>query len=717
MKNEEIKFLKEVNLLLANQIEIKEHVYNRLLHEKLTYEDKQRGQHLHNNAVLDLYYKIIRNLKNSVGSPYFGRFDFITENHDDHNKYYIGKTMIADSDNNIVVLDWRAPISSVYYDSSLGKTSYLSPQGTIYGNITLKRQYIIQKGILKNILDVDIVSQDKILQEYLNINATNRMKDIVASIQKEQNAIIRYPNTKNLITQGVAGSGKTSVALHRVAYLMYNLNVDRNIPIDPNQFMIIGPNNFFLDYISNVLPDLEVDFIQQTTFNNLMINSIDKKLKVDNNLEMTNYLFEKEIIKDFNIIMERIIINYVEELKDQLNNSNILAGEKVLIPKEKLQPYFTSKKTKVLDAIKIAEKVFINRIKNDYKDERYRLESIVLDSYLLKNHKETDLFSITQKLRNDYSKGFPQIIKNHFKPFNKTTIQHMITILSNVEKYTDSKFVHLYKEDFIKRLRKKIIMKNDLSLLAYLNELLQTNDKYKEVVQLVVDEAQDYNLMDYKVLKSMFPNAKFSIFGDLNQSILSQASIDKWEDIRQCVFDEDVEIFYLNKSYRSTEEIMSEANKISEHLTNSKSDELVRHGEVVDYLKTGVNFTDTLKDVIYEYINKGYHSIAIITKDEKEATILNESLQDIGLNINKLESSDTTFKGGLCVASVSLVKGLEFDATILINVDEANYNQESNIDMRLLYVAMTRALHKTTILYKENLPKLLKTKKPIQNKL
>lgn len=213
--------------------------------------------------------------------PYFARIDFARDGEKDVEKLYIGKVGVMDEENNSITIDWRAPISSMYYDSNVGKASYEAPEGICTGEILIKRQYEIENGKLKKYQDVDTVSNDDLLKPYLETSVDNRLRNIVSTIQVEQNAIIREPISQNIIVQGVAGSGKTTVALHRIAYLVYN-NRDK---INPEQYLVIGPNNFFVNYISSVLPDLDVDNVNQQTYLELCQESINEKIQLINEEE------------------------------------------------------------------------------------------------------------------------------------------------------------------------------------------------------------------------------------------------------------------------------------------------------------------------------------------------------------------------------------------------------------------------------------------------
>lgn len=246
----------------------------------------------------------LRKLELSEKKPYFGRIDFLSDGSNNVAKIYIGKTTIHGKNNEIVTTDWRTPICSLYYDSDLGRVSYEAPSGLVHGDLKLKRQIVIEDGKLVDVLDTSLVSNDELLQPYLSVNADNKMKTIIASIQKEQNEIIRRPISENIIVQGVAGSGKTSVALHRIAYLVFNLEKK----INSSQFLVIGPNQYFLNYISSILPELETEPVEQQTYMNLINELTNEKLTLDIQNTLFNQTKEKEEYKKFKHLKHHLSI-------------------------------------------------------------------------------------------------------------------------------------------------------------------------------------------------------------------------------------------------------------------------------------------------------------------------------------------------------------------------------------------------------------------------
>ncbi len=719
--SKEKKYLQTVSSLIDEEIQTTSLRHKKIKEEKLTFEDRRRGQHLNNNAIMDMLYHRIKKLNLIKSNPYFGRLDFIDGKTNVKDIFYIGKTNISDDKQKLYTVDWRTPVASLYYDNSLGNASYKAPQGTIKGEILLKRQIIIEDFILKKVLDIDIVGRDAILQEYLEVHATNRMKDIVASIQKEQNEIIRQDINKNIIVQGIAGSGKTSVALHRIAYLIYQLNNRQEYLnfINSKQFMIIGPNPYFLDYISSVLPDLDVEKANQLTLSNLLDKVIKEKITIeDQSTELQRYFKDKKTKESsINYLdFEYALNKYVEDLIDYYEKTDLKYDNKIIFDGKYVSSLLNGREFKMLNRVKSVEKQLINRVKYESQNEYSNLNKILIQdisNQILKlpndSKKSDELFKKRNLIRTEMKKGFSKNIKAHFKKLNQTILKHYIDFINNLENYIDMNNIDEYKKETLKRLRKKQLRQDDIAMLLTLYNLLESNIEFNDTIHIIIDEAQDLNLLEFKAIKNLFPNATFSIFGDLNQAIFSYRGIDNWESVKNEVFGGNSTKFELNQSYRTTNEIMIEANKISDYLTNSVSKDIIRHGDDVDYIKSDrENIFSNIENLLAENLKQGYKSIAIITKTENEALEINNYLKNLDIQIHNVTSNDEKYDGGLCTIASSLVKGLEFDATILVGVD--NYKIENDIDMKLLYVAMTRALHKNSIVYTNKLPPILEKK-------
>mgnify|MGYP000000505450 FL=1 len=672
----------------------------------------------------------ISNLETSKDNPYFARIDFTIDGEDGKHVIYIGKHGVM-MDSNIVVTDWRAPISSLYYNGDLGRASYEAPDGTINGDLSLKRQFEIEKGQLLDYYDVDLVSNDQLLQKYLNTNNDARLKTIVATIQQEQNDVIRKPLRKNLIIQGVAGSGKTTVALHRIAYLVYNYVKN----IRQNQYMVIGPNPVFLKYIKNVLPDLDVSGVIQYTFEDFVQEYLDEDFiikpsenKVNDSIlgKKTNDIDKFKCSEKYEKMLNLFMNTYIE----LLTSNDLSIGDFVILPKEKMQYFFNGVlKNKQFSSLKNMVELTINRICNYIEMHHDSISSSFFDYRYNKfksattDKEKTDLTKEAEKIRSELNKNFKSTLRKYFNKATFSPIKIYKLFISMIEDYN----IYNYKD--IKELKKttnKSFKENsfdfeDLSALLYIKNIIAPNKQYSNIRHVIVDEAQDLGEFNISMLKKSLPSATFSIFGDLAQSIYDYRGVDSWERLNSEVFDNDAEIVNFNKSYRTTAEIMNVADDVAESIGLNRSDLVVRHGNNVSFHQ--VDPQDNLnyiKNKIEEFKSKGHKRIAIISKTEEQSQELNNKLKSVNLNIPNISlADDLSFEEfDICTISNQLAKGLEFDAVIINNVDEYNYSSDSDLDMKLLYVAITRALHDLDIVYTDELTKPLnKTKAKQRTKI
>lgn len=623
-------------------------------------------------------------LKQNVEKPYFARIDFKNDNENITDVCYIGKVGIINYDNKIVVVDWRAPISSIYYDSNVGSTSYKVENEIVNGELLLKRQYNIENQILLSFNDVDTVSNDELLKPYLGVSADARLKNIVSTIQSEQNEIIRSDINKNLIIQGVAGSGKTTVALHRIAYLVYNYK-DK---INNNQYMVIGPNKFFINYISSVLPDLDVNDVKQYDLIEFTNDYIGENIKI--NPGYTSLSKQKTSIEFLNTIN-----NYLDNyFKNSCPANDLKIKDFILLPKHKIMEVWEE----------------LNDKNYEILTDKIDRAIILLDKYLNDNHQnnilrmnayfdnELDNGKNILEVRLERSNALEQIKKNylpllkkHFSKVIKNTINIYKKILTTLNKAN-------YKYD-------GKIYYEDIPSLLYINYRINGSKEYINMKHIVIDEAQDYNELTFYALKKIMKNSTFSIYGDLAQSLYPYRSLDKWEDIKENVFD-DIDIKYLTKSYRTSIEIMNEANKINKHLKLNEAEAVIRHADEVVYHKINNKYLD-IEYYIKQFIEKGLKSIAIITKNQGQAENIYEKLED-KFNISIIDDTNQEYNGGICIITSRLSKGLEFDGVIVVDVDEQNYSSNNSLDMKLLYVAMTRAMHNLVVMYNHNLSESLK---------
>ena len=672
----------------------------------------------------------IKVLEKASLNPYFARIDFKAITDSDFKEIYIGRNGIS-KDGKVLITDWRAPISSLYYDSSTGKTSYKSPTGDVLGEVALKRQYDIENGKLIEYFDVDLVSSDNLLQKYLNANNDSRLKSIVATIQSEQNDIIRRPIDENVIIQGVAGSGKTTVALHKIAYLVYNyIN-----SVKQSQYLVIGPNPVFIKYIKTVLPDLDVSGVSQLTFEQFAKDYIGEEFEInpsDKKISASIAGKSNDIDKfKSSMLYKNMLENFFELYLKGIVSKPLKLNDFVVLTEEEMAPIFARALEEQHATLQGRVDATIERLIDYVKNN--------IDSILTRyNEYENNLFKNAsleerESLRKKFIKERIEIQKNCSATIRKYFAK---AVLSPIKLYRlfismlDDFNIYGYKK--INEL-KKTTMANikgnkydfeDLAALLYLKLRTEPNKQYSNIKHTVIDEAQDLGIFNFYVLKKCLPTSTFSIFGDLAQSIYDYRGIDNWDEVNSLIFNNKANIVNFNKSYRTTASIMNVADAISESINLGKSDLVVRQGLPVsfDEAPTSNELVEQIANKIKEYKEKGYKTIAVISKTDLLSRYINDDLRELGIVIpNVTEKDDVSLdEFSVCTISNQLAKGLEFDAVILNNVNDKIYSCDSTLDMKLLYVAVTRALHELDITYNGKLPEVLQkfvTEKSKQKKL
>ncbi len=661
----------------------------------------------------------IRNLKTSVNKPYFARIDFTSDEDGKVSTVYIGKNGVI-KNTDIIVTDWRAPISSLYYDAEIGRCSFEAPNGTISGNMSLKRQFEIELGELQEYFDVDLVSNDELLQKYLNSNNDARLKSIVSTIQKEQNDVIRKKIFDNIIIQGVAGSGKTTVALHRIAYLVYNYMKT----IKQNQYLVIGPNPVFLKYIKSVLPDLDVSSVEQCTFEqfaqmyideNISVNSSDKK--VIDNIEGKN---NSDVDKfKCSIKYKKMIDKFLKIYFYSITSKSLMLGNFEVIPQNIMREIFEGTEEVYSKDLNNKIEITIDRlckyIENNYDfiTSRYNNYSFELFKNVQTDEEKNKMRNMFSKDRAELSKNCRSILRKYFNKSKVGTIKLYKLFISSINDYDIYNYNNISE---LKRKTQKNIKNNsydfeDLSALIYIKTALGLNKNYERIKHTVIDEAQDLGEFNFFVLKESLPASTFSIFGDLAQSIYDYRGINNWNEVNEVMFSGNGEIVNFNKSYRTTAEIMESADDVLDSIGLSRSDMVVRHGNPVQVseIEDANNIPEYIAEKICEYKEKGYKTIAVISKTDLLSNYINKALKMFGINIPNVTANDDLIdeKFRVCTISNQLAKGLEFDAVILNNANEEIYSSNSSLDMKLLYVALTRALHELDIVYSGTITKPL----------
>lgn len=605
-----------------------------------------------------------KRLTKILAIPYFGRIDFLEKKENSKvMPIYIGIHTFYDPESRATLIhDWRAPVSSMFYDHELGEAVYRSPSGEIKGVISLKRQYRIRGGKMEFMIESALTVHDDILQKELSSNADDKMKNIVATIQREQNQIIRNEDIRTLIIQGVAGSGKTSIALHRIAYLLYTFRDS----ISSKDILIISPNKVFSDYISNVLPELGEETVPETSMEQILSGVLEHKYKYQTYFGLVNELLEKPSSSLIDRIAYKASFGFISEL------------DKFILHIE--NTYFKTADVKLTKYITIPAP-FIEEQYLRFNRYPIRRRFDAMADYMLDMLKIQYAFTVTTAGRN----------------LLKKEIRLMFAGNNDIQVYKDF-FKWTNNPGMFKMRKGHTLEYSDLAPLAYLHLALEGNGNQPfRVKHLLIDEMQDYSPIQYKVIQKLFPCRK-TVLGDAGQSVNPYGSSTA-ETIQKSLTAS--EIMKLCKSYRSTFEITDFAQKIH---PNAELEPVARHGEKPQILQFGsaVEELSGIMGLISTYRKSGYKSLGIICKTEQQARKMADMLKSYANDISFLSSQSSAFVQGIVITSAHMAKGLEFDEVIIPQTDERNYRSE--IDKSMLYVAVTRAMHRLTLTFHEARP-------------
>ena len=574
--------------------------------------------------------------------PYFGSIRFKEEGSEEEDNIYIGITHVEDK-LDYYVHDWRSPICSMFYDYETGPASYKAPSGIIKGNIIKKRQYIIEDAELKHIFDNDLNISDSLLQEVLAEESSDKMKNIVNTIQEEQNKVIRNTEDKNLIVEGIAGSGKTSVALHRIAFLLYR------IPnLTSSNVVVFTPNKVFSEYISNVLPELGEDNTYDMTFYDLLCQNINEYKDIENFTDFISRYY-KSNVDNYDMVKYKQSDEIIKDIDSYINN--------------------------LLSIIK-----FNNKLEYDNFIE---IDTEELNNMLNYKYNRFPLFERIKEISK-------RIASNNYEGSTKnaSSIEKKLKELLNIKLDLKDIFNNFYQSEYSKykdKVNDKYLYYEDACIFLYIKSLLVGFNTNHVIKEIVIDEAQDYNKLQYLIIKKTFKTSNYTILGDTNQTINPYYKYDSLEELTS-IF-ESSKYITLTKTYRSTGKIIDYTNKILglNHVTairNDKASDIIFRNNITknDFL-TDINNLKTISK-----------SIAIITKNDKEAEKVYNMLKD-DLDIMLIDGFGH-IKRDLVVVPSYVAKGLEFDS-VIIYTDEDNKYQEK--DKYLFYVACTRAQHNLII--------------------
>ena len=617
-------------------------------------------------------------LEKMIKSPYFARIDFKFDDEDEFEKIYIGRSSLRkNSYQEMYVYDWRSPIASIFYRFMTGEAFYDAPCGRVTGELNLKRQYEIKNGTLEYFFDSDVQIVDEFLRQLLSQNTTAKMKAIVETIQHEQDVVIRDMENDLLMVQGVAGSGKTSIALHRAAYLMYQ---GLQTKLSANNIMIISPNSIFEQYISNVLPELGEDNVISSVFEdilsalligrkiqsrndfleNLIVNSKYKEIS-RNSIEFKTSSFFREILDQFLIDIPRQWI----EFEDVYYEGKCVVSRQIL-------------KDKILGRTETPLGIKLEQL------EDYILEQI-FGTGKGRGHKEEK-----------------NLIKQEIQKFIKIDIVELYKILFSNEAYFYSLLQNSNLSQGIKsiweytreNLEADRLYYDDAIAIAYLYLKIYGTNKYKNIKQVVIDEAQDYYPLQYEIFNFLFSNAKFTILGDMKQTLAKKEDISFYEQIQKILNKKKSSLIMLDKSFRCTNEILNFSLKFIEQSSQIKSFNRNGDSPKVYIADNSEIFIDEIVKEINLCQEKGFQSICLICKTEKNSIYLFNKIKH-KLDIQLIKNGSVSDLQGVFILPVYMSKGLEFDTVLICDADSQNYHDED--DKNLLYVACTRALHKLSL--------------------
>lgn len=663
--------------------------------------------------------KQIRILERLKYSPYFGRIDFLESDEKNADQVYLGIASLMDEhDENFLIYDWRAPISSLYYDFAPGPASYHTLDGKIEGEMSLKRQFIIRSSNIKAMFDTGVTIGDEMLQEVLGNNANAQMKSIVATIQREQNLIIRNERSKLLVVQGVAGSGKTSAALQRVAYLLYRYRET----LKSENIMLFSPNPLFNSYVSTVLPELGEENMEQATFMEYLNNRIGSQFDVEDPFDQMEFLLNNDEQPDYHtrvkgiqykssLEFKEIIDQYANRLsqKGLLFKDLVFRGE-IIISNEAIYDYFYS-----LDAgftipnrMEMVKDWLLRELKRKVRQERSKswveeeVQFLEKEDFLEAYQELQEKNRFTEKSFDDFDQEqkilAEKVVKQKFKPLfsrvKKLNFLDMKGLYSQLFKLVAENQEVLLDDwtqiclQTVEKLANYVIAYEDATPFVYLQDLIKGRKSSTGIRHIFIDEAQDYSPFQFALIQRLFPYSKMTLLGDFNQAIFSGATgsatvISDYEEKG-----EDIEKIILTKTYRSTKEIVDFTSSLIEG--GEKIEPFNRHGKKPMIKQAEHNqLKGFILDKINEFLKEGHRTIAVICRTAAESKRVYAALKD-DIPIHLIEKATIAYEKGILVIPSYLAKGIEFDAVVLY--DSSQYKNES--ERKLFYTVCTRAMHR-----------------------
>ncbi|MFF2887745.1 RNA polymerase recycling motor HelD [Paenibacillus sp. NPDC057967] len=675
-------------------------------------------------------------------SPYFGRIDLIDEADPGAKPdvIYLGVgSLLDDSGEEYLIYDWRAPVSSVYYDYGPGPVSYETPAGTIRGEMTLKRQYMIRGGVIRSMFDTGVTIGDELLQEVLGSGSDAAMKTIVATIQQEQNAIIRNERARLLIVQGAAGSGKTSAALQRVAYLLYRY---RGV-LSADQIVLFSPNPMFNSYVSTVLPELGEKNMNQTTYQQYLEHRIGRDFTLEDPFTQMEYTLTAMTDKDYRARLDGIGLKskadymelmdrYVAQLGESglVFKSIVFRGHTLIRGKAMAEKFYEMDRTisipnrlRSLSIWLLKELTSLAKLEQKKKWVDEAIELLDNESYALAYQELRGKNKFTEHSYDDFDSErnylAAKMVQEKFKKLRRRVKQGAFLDVPAIYKALYRPNAAAVKGNSLsgewsrisaitlERLEAGIMPYEDATPYSYLKEKLEGFRTHTTVRHLFIDEAQDYSEFQYRYLKRLFPNSKFTLLGDFNQSIFAHSGTGEIFHTISALFEQgETERITLYRSYRSTRQIVEFASRIIEG--GERIEPFNRNG--VEPTFTQAASQEALPAVIAERLRllekAGYESVAIICKTAEEAKRISEQMAPVYPGLRLIEKETVTFEKGNVIIPSYLAKGVEFDGVIISDASQQVYSRES--ERKLFYTACTRAMHELHLCYTGQLTPFLK---------
>lgn len=646
-----------------------------------------------------------RVLKEMAMSPYFARIDFHKEGEQSRNVYIGRRTLMDDTTYEFYVYDWRSPIASLFYQYGVGPAHYDAPGGRIEGDITLKRQFEIQDGQLQYFFDADEQVLDSFLREMLARPSQVEMRDIVSTIQREQDAVIRDAEHDLLMVQGAAGSGKTSVALHRIAYLLYQK--EQKNPLLPKDIMIISPSTVFERYISGVLPSLGERQVQTTRFDELL-----QAILPDVPLQPHSQWVESWMYKErhseaaqrahmlrqapaFLHMLDRLLLALPRQI---LPFEDIDYAGACVAKRELSQAYVCARDRRVPLGIRM--RMLEKAIWRQVREHRpRRMERLSRFAYSLPHHvMEAEAYARMISLREtaQIAERIARFTRVDVRALYRTMWEDETLLRSLAKGLIEESMIVSIREHMLVALSSDVLAFDDALAMAYLATHLYGSSATRAIRMIVVDEAQDMGLLHMHLLRNLFPYARFTVLGDMHQTLLFGTHDALYTTLEDVLKAKNCQLVTLDESFRCTREIFAFSRQFLPK--DAKGTCFARSGDMplVSGVKSQAEYTNLLLDELDVCKQKGYETIALLCKTEADGEAVYAQIKE-HIACSFLQNDAYAHTKGITVLSLYMAKGLEFDAVIVCDADAAHYHSEE--DKNLLYIACTRALHRLSVMY------------------